>query len=169
MNPFTAPAPATLFVALLYPKIDPADCVRALVELFGPVVVRSPGYLMSEFSRYYEREMGPQLQKEFLAFERPVAMDRLAGLKLATYELERKFLSASGGRTFNIDPGLVTGYSVILATSKNHSHRIYLGDGVFAEVTLVFRERQFHSLPWTYPDYCAPRALQFFAGIRARP
>lgn len=162
------PPPAYLFVALLYPRVDPAPCIQELVKIFGPVAETSPAYEMATFSRYYEREMGPNLQKQFVGFAQPAPMDKLADCKLATHELEQRLQGEPGRRVFNIDPGLATSYSVILSTLKNHAHRIYLRDGVFCEVTLIFRNDAYHSLPWTYPDYQSAVALDFFAKIRPK-
>lgn len=162
------PPPAVLFVALLHAPCDSQECIRELTEMFGPVAEVGPSYPMAAFSRYYEKEMGAGLQKQFISFERPVPMDRLARCKRETQTLEKKFQSEPGKRLFNIDPGLVTSYSVILSTSKNHAHRIYLRQGIFAEVTLIFRRRCYHPLPWTYPDYQSPSALRFFEQVRAR-
>lgn len=160
------PPPAVLFVALLHGPNDARECLDEMAREFGPVAELSPAYPTAGFSRYYEKEMGPGLQKRFISFERLVAMDCLVQCKHRAQALERKLQQAPGQRRFNIDPGLLTGYSVILSTSKNHAHRIYLGDGVFAEVTLIFRHRHFHPLPWTYPDYRSALAIDFFEATR---
>ena len=168
MNGYVSP-PAVLFVALLHGPNDPQGCLLELTRLFGPVAAISPAYATAEFSRYYEREMGQGLQKRFVSFERQVAMDLLVECKHAAQALETKLQHAPGRRLFNIDPGLLTRYNVILATSKNYAHRIYLRDGVFAEVTLLFRHHHFHPLPWTYPDYRSSPALDFFERNRPGP
>ena len=166
MAKLVPPSPARLFVALLYPEIDPQPCLEALIDLFGPFATKSSVYPIAPFSRYYEKEMGPNLQKCFIAFHDSLPMDRLADCKIATHALEERLSPDPQRRRFNIDPGLVTGYSVILSTSKNYAHRIYLRDGVYAEVTLIYQKQRFYPLPWTYPDYRAPLALEFFAGLR---
>ncbi|MBI4456308.1 MAG: DUF4416 family protein [Acidobacteria bacterium] len=160
------PSPTTLFVALLYPPVDPRECIEELSKLFGPVCRASATYAMTAFSSFYEKEMGTGLQKHFISFVPRVPMDQLAECKLATHKLEKAFERLPGRRTFNIDPGLLTSYSVILSTLKNHAHRIYLRDGVFAEVTLIFRDGAYHPLPWTYADYQSPLALRFFQEAR---
>ncbi len=162
------PPPACLFVALLYQRVESGPCIQELIKLFGPVAHTSPAYNMATFSSYYEREMGPNLQKQFMAFAQPVPMDKLADYKLAAHALEQRLQRKPGRRVFNIDPGLATSYSIILSTLKNHAHRIYLRDGVFCEVTLIFRNDAYHPLPWTYPDYQSQVALEFFAKIRPR-
>jgi hypothetical protein len=167
MANLSAPPLARLFVALLYAQIDADPCLAALAGLFGPISAQSAVYPLAPFSKYYEKEMGPNLQKCFLTFQEPVAMERLADCKLATHALESRLSADPKHRRFNIDPGLVTSYSVILSTSKNYAHRVYLRDGVYAEVTLIYQKQRFYPLPWTYPDYCVPLALEFFG--KARP
>ncbi|MEI8217519.1 MAG: DUF4416 family protein, partial [Elusimicrobiota bacterium] len=66
----------------------------------------------------------------------------------------------------NIDPGYVTPAKVVLASTKDYSHRIYLSDGIYAEVTMMFQKGSYVFLPWTYSDYQSKAALQFFNRIR---
>lgn len=136
---------------------------------FGPIERRSESYHFSDFSHYYDRELGGQVWKRFLSFSQPVPADELVSAKLTTEELQRKYAVHRDGefrRTVNLDPGYVTGWNVVLSTVKNHSHRIYLRKGVFGEVTLVYRNGAFHPLPWTYPDYRSTGVLEFFELVR---
>jgi hypothetical protein len=66
----------------------------------------------------------------------------------------------------NLDPGLLTPENFILATGKNFSHRVYLGNGVFADLTLVYRNGGFHPLPWTYPDYASEEVRSLLRDLR---
>jgi len=54
----------------------------------------------------------------------------------------------------------------VLATTKNHAHRIYLTDGIYGEVTLHYRDGAFRGFPWTYPDYASPLYCALFKEIR---
>jgi hypothetical protein len=100
--------------------------------------------------------MGPDLRKQFLVFQQLLAADRLPAIKLHTNALEQE-LARSGGypesRPLNLDPGLLTLGKFCLATTKDQVHRIYLRDGIFAEVTLRFQAGSFEPWPWTYADY----------------
>jgi hypothetical protein len=113
--------------------------------------------------------MGPGLSKQLLAFERLVSADCLAEVKLQTIALETELAAQ---RTFpetrplNLDPGLLSLGKFLLATTKDQAHRIYLGRGIFAEVTLHYRAGAFEPWPWTYADYREP-AVRAFLG-RAR-
>ncbi len=137
---------------------------------FGPVPLASPPYVFNQ-TTYYEPTMGPGLQKQFFAFERLVPADRLPEIKLRTIALEHE-LAASGRfaepRPINLDPGLLSLGKFVLATTKDQAHRLYLGDGIFAEVTLRFQDGRFQPWPWTYADYRLPEVLDFLFAARER-
>jgi hypothetical protein len=122
---------------------------------FGPLALIGPAFAFHQ-TTYYEATMGPELQKQLLAFERLVGEQQLATIKLRTNDLERE-LAKTGGyaetRPLNLDPGLLTLGKFLLATTKDQAHRIYLRDGIYAEVTLRFQDGQFEPWPWTYADY----------------
>jgi hypothetical protein len=155
---------ARLFMAVMQrPDLDPEPLLRQLADRYGSVDVRSAPAVFA--SGYYEAEMGPGLVKFFVSFKPLVSQDRLAGVKRETNELEERGADARG-RVFNLDPGIVTHYSVILATTKGFAHRIYLGEGIYAEPNLLFRRGGLEALPWTYPDYRTPAAHDFFREVR---
>lgn len=70
-------------------------------------------------------------------------------------------------RPINIDPGYVHRYKVILATTKDHSHRVYIAEGIFGEVTLHWHQNRWTAWPWTYADYQSEAAQAFFVKARA--
>jgi hypothetical protein len=107
---------------------------------------------------YYHAEFGAPLQRRLLAFETLVPQDHLLDIKLWTNALEQEYVY-EGKRLFNIDPGLLTLERLVLATGKNFAHRVYLGRGIFADLTLLYQGGQWQSLPWTFRDY-AGFALQ---------
>ncbi len=139
-----------------------------LEQAFGPVALAGPRYAFSQ-TAYYEPEMGPHLQKQLLAFERLVPADSLPEVKLQTNAIEREAAAAHAcpePRPLNLDPGVLTLGKVLLATTKDQAHRIYLRDGIFAEVTLRFEAGQFVAWPWTYADYRQDIILTFLAKAR---
>lgn len=142
--------------------------VQELRERFGPVVLESPVYPFYQTS-HYAAEMGPGLGKQLLAFDTLVAADSLPVLKRAAIDIERQ-VAATGRfaepRPVNLDPGHLTLGKFLLATTKDHSHRLYLGDGIFGEVTLHFRAGRFRPWPWTYADYRTPTVLDFLKQAR---
>ena len=116
---------------------------------------------------YYESEMGEGLVRRFAAFFDLINPDRLSEIKLTTNMIEKK-LSKNGKRTVNIDPGLLSAERVVLATGKNYSHRIYLGGGIYADLTLVYKGGEFLPLEWTYPDYASDEIREMFMILRKR-
>ncbi|MBC7254702.1 MAG: DUF4416 family protein [Chloroflexi bacterium] len=142
------------------------EAVQALVERFGPVDYRS-ATLPFTHTTYYEREFGPNLLRQFASFERLIDPGELARIKRLTNDLEIAWADASGRRRINLDPGYLTQAKFVLATTKNQAHRIYIGEGIYAEVTLIYRHGAFEPLPWTYPDYRTPEYRAILATIRA--
>jgi hypothetical protein len=167
------PPPAKLVASVIFSGLPSGggrelldEAVSLLEGEYGPSDCRSP-VMPFDFTDYYGGEMGENLHRQFVSFERLVERDRLADVKLFTNEIERKFLDERGCRRVNIDPGLLCPESLVLASCKNFSQRIYLGRGVFAEVTLIYREKTFRSLPWTFPDYDSAAVKSVLSGIRS--
>jgi len=135
-------------------------------EDLGMVLKVGPTFNFSLFTSYYEKEMGSPLWKSFYAFEKLRGPEFLIDLKHLCYALERKTSTPEGKRVVNLDPGYLNLSKVILSTFKDYSHRIYLGRCVFGEVTLIYRDKTFQSLPWTYPDYQESEVIDFFNEVR---
>lgn len=138
---------------------------RELVARFGPLDYES-ALMPWEFTDYYFRELGENLWRKFTAFQRLIDPLRLAEVKLFTNSLEGRF-SEGGKRKINLDPGYLDSAKLVLATTKNRDHRIYIGQGIFAEMTLYFRGKTFRAWEWTYPDYATPEYIAIFNEIRA--
>ena len=138
-------------------------------ERFGSMA-RASEVMPFHFTGYYEPQMGADLLRKFLAFERPVDAAELAEIKLWMNALEERFAAEPGfavARPINLDPGYVAPSKLVLATTKDHAHRIYLGHGIHAEVTLTFLKGAFEPMPWTYPDYRTEAYRRFFEQVRA--
>jgi len=135
-----------------------------LAEEFGPIDYRSK-LLAFTHTDYYTPEFGTPLVRVIVAFERLIDPASLPAIKRRTNELEWAN-SVGAHRWVNIDPGYVSLSKLVLATTKDHAHRIYLSDGIYAEVTLQYQEGSFRPWPWTYPDYASPPYLAIFNAIR---
>jgi len=138
-----------------------------LVAEFGPVDISWP-VMDFDFTDYYDSQTGSPLLRKFLAFEKLIFPDRLAGVKRKTNELETELASrpdAPVPRPVNIDPGYLAPSRLILASMKDFSHRICLDGGVYAEVTLLYN-RGWQVLPWTFPDYGSGRYFEFLDSAR---
>lgn len=166
------PLPAKLICGLLGADEDLLHRARQmLVRRFGPVEFESAIWLFSQTS-YYETEMGPGLKRQFVAFERLIPPDSLARIKRETNEIESQIaeecVALGIARPVNLDPGTIDLARLVLATTKDRSHRIYLDQGVYAEVTLHWSEGAWRVWPWTYPDYHDPAYHEFFTRVRTR-
>ena len=110
---------------------------------------------------YYDKELGKSLKRKFISCQKLISPEFLPEIKIFTNKLERKF-SVANKRRINIDPGYLSQGKFILATTKDYSHRIYLGRGIFAEVTLFYKDNGFHPWQWTYPDYITDSYIEIF-------
>lgn len=137
-----------------------------LHHAFGPVDIVS-SWIPFDFTSYYETEMGAPLFRRLLTFEKLVPQDQLVHIKLYTNELEMQYMD-SGKRLINSDPGILSHERFVLATGKNFTHRIYLTNGIFADLTLIFTQGRFQELPWTYPDYKDKNILSFLEKVRSK-
>jgi len=140
--------------------------MNALSIRFGDIDYESE-LLPFDQTSYYEKEFGSSLQRIIVSFATLMMPDGLAEVKVATNHLELAG-AVDGKRRVNLDAGYVSLSKLVLATTKDYSHRIYLASGVYAEVTLRYQGGHFQPWPWTYPDYASPRYLEIFAGIRRR-
>lgn len=137
---------------------------KALQERLGAIDFTSTPLLFRE-TRYYEEEMGTGLKRIFYSFSRLIDPSELVSLKLWTIELEATW-KTQGKRKVNVDPGYLSLAKLVLATTKDNIHRIYLGSTIYAEVTLFFKRGGFHPWPWTYPDYASVEYRRIFEQIR---
>ncbi|MDD3827849.1 MAG: DUF4416 family protein [Anaerolineae bacterium] len=161
------PQPVKLIASLLTGEPGLLARVReALAAAWGPIDLQSD-LLPFDHTDYYAGELGPGLQRQIVAFERLVSPAELPAAKRLANELEQS-LAAGGRRRVNVDPGYVALGKLVLATTKDHAHRLYLGQGVYGEVTLAYQQGRFRPWPWTYPDYGSEEYCALFARIRER-
>ena len=161
--------PAALIAGITFARGDSLNrAVKLIVKEFGPVEMESSVFDF-DITDYYTAEMGKHLKKQFYCFSHPIYIASLPDIKLFTNEVELKFTHCDTGhllRTVNIDPGYVTLSKLVLASTKDYSHRIFIGKGIFGETTLRFMNGTFTLLENTYPDYRTPLAIDFFNEVR---
>ena len=159
------PKPAKLVIGFFLKEKDlVVPVVKALTEKFGPVDIVS-SWLPFNFTTYYEPEMGKPLFRRMLAFETLIKQSALSEIKLITNDLELEYLKNSK-RMVNLDPGYMLRERFVLATGKNFSHRIYIGQRIYADLTLIYSKGRFIKLPWTYPDYAEQNMLIYLERVR---
>lgn len=142
-----------------------AGC-RAEAE-WGPLGLRSQRLAFRE-TEYYARTMGEGLWKAFFAMANLIDPARLPAIKRQTNQWEAEYAAGSTAepRPLNLDPGYLTLGKLVLASTKDHAHRVYLGEGIYAEVTLYYRDRQWRAREWTFADYRRADYQQFFSQCR---
>lgn len=159
------PKPAKLIAGFfLQDRALAADVAKDLQERLGPVDMVSD-WLDFDFTSYYEKEMGRPLYRRLLVLKTLVEQTQLVAIKQMTNGLEENY-QRQGRRRVNIDPGYLTAERFVLATGKNFTHRIYLGQGIYADLTLIYQKGDFQALPWTYPDYADRRLIDFLSLVR---
>lgn len=159
-------APAKLFYGILFTDAAALSAVRAdLAAAHGPSDSESEVFDF-DFTGYYMKEMRGAIKRIFLAFERPFEPLDLVAVKLSSNVLEKKYSRADGGRTVNLDPGYLTDAKVVLASTKDNIHRIYVGEGIYEEITLYFKGGSFRPFEWTFPDF-RERYVSYFNALRA--
>jgi hypothetical protein len=139
-----------------------------LIEHFGPLAEQTED-LHWRYTDYYAEELGRNVFRRFLFFKNLISPDRIAGIKVETNRMEERNARKGAGRSLrriNLDPGYMELSKVVLASTKNYSHRIYLSHGIYAEVTLKYVRGSFRSLDHTYPDYGAEKTIEIFNRMR---
>ncbi len=138
--------------------------LKILESKFGQIDFKSDE-LSFDHTKYYAPEMGESLKRTFISFKKLYSCEEFIKIKVFCVKLERRF-SKSNNRTVNIDPGYINLARVVLLTTKDFAHRIYLGKSVFAEVTLQYIGDQYKDLSWTFPDYRTPKYKEILTVIR---
>jgi hypothetical protein len=169
MGEIHEPAPVLLIIAASTRYVEALGWAHErLANQFGPVALASEAFDFTE-TDYYTATMGADLKKQFFAFERLIDAAGLAHIKRQTNAWESEYAALgrhAEPRPLNLDPGYITPAKLVLASTKDHAHRIYLRDGIFAELTLAYRAGRWQTLEWTYPDYRRGDYQSFFTQCR---
>ena len=162
--------PVALVCAILADSDDTFAAAKiGLIKRFGTLFAASETYDF-DFTSYYEAEMGAGLHKQLVCFKQRIDPAELAACKRQTIELEKALGRATGGtlrRRANIDPGLLSIESLVLATTKCAGHRICIAPQLYAEVTLLYQRGCYQPLEWTYPDYRSDAMQSFLLDMRS--
>ena len=142
--------------------------IEKAVQHWGPIEFSSPRFDFSE-TGFYAKTMGTGLQKQILAFTDLIQQDKIVESKHDSNAWEDEFKATQTWeepRPINLDPGYLTEAKLVLATTKDRDHRIYLSRGIFAEVTLFYQGLRWQSSRWTYPDYKRDDVHEFIEQCR---
>ena len=156
MGQISKPKPVNLIAGVLTSIPDLLEKIdKTLEKYFGLIDLRSD-VLPFTFTDYYNEEMSKGILRQFYSFEKLIMPDEIAPIKVQTNHIEESITTSKKypvKRPINIDPGYLNESRLILASTKDFSHRIYLRHGIYAEVTLNYRGGRYESFPWTFPDY----------------
>ncbi len=142
---------------------------QQLERQLGPLQFISPAFRFDQ-TDYYRDSMGDDLKKQFVAASRLMDPAGISELKVATNQYEELYRTSEAcgpeARPLNLDPGYLSQDKLVLASTKNHAHRLYLSQGIYAEITLQYRAKRWQTCPWTYPDYHQAAYHDFFDQAR---
>ena len=170
MGTVKTPSPVKLFVGVLTALPDRVPEIESrLTRRFGKVDLRSEEFKF-DLTHYYDEEIGIPIIRYFLAFDVLMAPGQISSIKHSTNELEIDFAKESSGapRPVNLDPGYLEESKIVLASTKNFYHRIFLAEGIYGEVTLHYRGGRWEAFPWSFPDFRSGRYDEFFTRLRRR-
>jgi hypothetical protein len=166
MGKISHPQPVKLIIGIITNSLSLLPQVEEILERkYGPIDYHSP-VIDFVFTDYYKEEMGENLKRKFISFEKLIFPVEIIKIKHYTNKLENKF-SQQGKRDVNIDPGYLNEGKLILASTKDNLQRVYLGKGIYAEVTLYFKKGEYQPFMWTYPDYRSSEYREIFKQIRS--
>ena len=161
------PLPAKLLVGFFMKDKDLFHEIFPIIEgKLGKSDIVSPWFGF-DYTDYYEKEMGTKLFRRIIVFQDLIEQESLAKIKNITNTIEKMYES-DGNRSVNIDPGYMLPSRFILATGKDYTHRVYIGEKIYADLTLIFKNGDFQTLEWTYPDYAARDMKDFLLKVRGK-
>ncbi len=165
------PQPVKLIIGILAAdETSLAAAIKAINKPFGVIDLASDVWPFTQ-TDYYKDELGPNALRQFVSIEKLIDPGKLAQIKHDTNSLEQQLadsLKLPLPRPVNLDPGFIEPSKLILASTKNFSHRIYIGNKMFAEVTLMYEKGHWRHFEYTFPDYRQSCYHDFLSKVRTR-
>ncbi len=159
--------PVKLICGLLCHPDQPVQAVHLAIEKrWGPIAAQTEWFDFSH-TPYYRKEMGDGLKKQYLSIDPLVPIDRMPEIKLESNETEKRF-TRDGNRRANIDPGYLADAKILMITTKNLAHRVYVGRNLFVDLQLIYKKDSYYPMPWAFADMREPKVIQFFNTVRER-
>lgn len=167
MGKIVEPSKVKMIAALLWNEtVVISNVYDRLEKEWGSIDARSTVYDFTH-TGYYKDEFGQQLKKQFVSFEKLADIDAMPDIKILGNKIEDEF-NFGGKRTVNIDPGYIANAKLVMPTTKNLPHRVYIGKKIYADLQLIYKKPTFHTILWTFADYKEPFNLEFFNKVRDR-
>lgn len=165
MSKLTEPAPVKIIFSVIFARGADTDFLKQiLIENFGQLDFESQ-IINFDKTGYYTEEMGAELFRKIYSKKEVVKREQIIDIKIKANDIEEQ-TSVNNKRVFNIDPGYLATEHFVLSTAKGYAHRPYLGKGVYADLTLIYRDKNFSELEWTYPDYKSSELQNILKEIR---
>jgi hypothetical protein len=165
------PKPVKLIIGILAADENSLQAgLESTIAQFGAKDLTSQVFSFTQ-TEYYKDQTGDNILRQFVSFDKLIDPGRLSKIKLKTNDIEQKLakkLALPFPRPVNLDPGMIEPAKLILASTKNFSHRIYIGDNIYAELTLSYCKGEWESYKYTFPDYKETRYHEFFSRVRER-
>jgi hypothetical protein len=159
------PLPVKLIVAALYSDAKILHGGRErLVQQFGPIDFTSQQFSFAA-TTYYVSEMGLPQTRLFFSFAELISPGDLVRVKLATNAIEDE-LAIDGRRKVNLDAGYLDTDKFVLASAKYNGKKIYLSDGIWADLTLHYEKGHFSAYPWSFADFRSGEYAKAFLRMR---
>jgi hypothetical protein len=159
--------PVKLFVAVLWAESGPLEkSLEQLSARWGEIDFASADYPFN-MTEYYESEMGQNLKRRLVSFRRLASPDCLSTAKHICNDIEDR-LSGERGRTINLDIGYLDHNKIVLASFKGAGQKIYLANGVWADMVARYRSGKYCPFEWTFPDFRDGRYDRELLQIRQR-
>lgn len=171
MSELKASSQVYSFCSILYKESIWGNKEEALIEMVGSLGISNDLLFFHDndsMHSYYEKEMGAGLKRFFVFDTHLKGREALISQKIKADQLERDHFQEGQrqARSFNFDPGYISMEQMVLATGKPYSHRLYLGEGVYGELTYAWESGCWVPFKWAYPDYKDPRACEVFEQVR---
>jgi len=164
MKPMPA-KPVKYFIGALFSdKNLLAEALRRAENIYGAADLVSADFPFTQ-TNYYTSEMGSPIFRRFISFSKLFSPDFLASAKIHTNSIEDD-LRLDGLRKVNLDIGYVDYDKVVLASAKYGIHKIYLGQGIYADLTLHYVKGHYQPYDWAFQDFELPDYHSFFLKMR---
>ncbi len=162
------PEPVKLFLAVMYTDTSiMEEAIDSCKARFGDIDTQYGPLEVNRFTDYYDAEMGKGIKKLYIFFKELIKRGELAVVKTFTNNIEQRLIK-NKSRLVNLDPGYLSIDKLILATTKDFYQRIYLSEGIFAEITLHYQKGRYRYFSWTYPDYKDREVQTFLEQVRTQ-